>query len=307
MLTLPRIVGRIGASSSCTAITHEESHLPDVGKHLPANNLRDLVALAKSKSDRLSYGSAGIGISNHLEGELFSNQIATELVHVPYKGGSSEARQDLFAGRIDMLFDVVGNAVPFIKDGRLKAIGVAQGKRTKLAPDLPTLAESGLPEFDVMPWTGVFGPANVDAAVVDKISGALLDALKDDKIVARLATLGIEAIGYGPEDEMQLAGLEAAPSTMVRPPRVAASPAALECRVISIQELKDIHGIATDWHLVMGEIVGVHIDPRFLEDGLFDTAKARVLARCGYRGYYSATEELLEIARPAEASAISIR
>ena len=77
--------------------------------------------------------------------------------------------------------------------------------------------------------------------------------------------------------------------------------------MISIQELKDIRGIATDWHLVMGEIVGVHIDPRFLEDGLFDTAKARVLARCGYRGYYSATEELLEIARPAEASAISIR
>ena len=114
-------------------------HVLVVGKDLPVGNLRALVALAKSKSDKLSYGSAGIGISNHLEGELFSNQIGTELVHVPYKGGSSEARQDLLAGRIDMLFDVVGNAVPFIKDGRLKAIGVAQAKRTKLAPDLPTL------------------------------------------------------------------------------------------------------------------------------------------------------------------------
>lgn len=108
-------------------------------------------------------------------------------------------------------------------------------------------------------------------------------------------------------DEMQLAGLEAAPSTMVKPPRVAASPAALECKLVAIQELVDLDGKATDWYMVLGQVVGVHIDPDYLKDGLFDTAQAQVLARCGYRGFYSATNELMELARPSEASAVSVR
>ncbi len=174
-------------------------HVLVVGSHVPAANLKELVALARSKPDRLSYGSAGIGISNHMEGELFASMIGAQMVHVPYKGGSSEARADLFAGRIDTLFDVLGNAAPFIREGRVKAIGVAQARRSRLAPEIPTLAESGLPGFDVMPWTGLLGPAGVDAAIVRRLGRVLNDTVTDPRMVERLATTGIEAMGYTPE------------------------------------------------------------------------------------------------------------
>jgi tripartite-type tricarboxylate transporter receptor subunit TctC len=121
------------------------------------------------------------------------------MVHVPYKGGSSEARADLFAGRIDTLFDVLGNAAPFIREGRLKAIGVAQARRSRLAPEIPTLAESGLPGFDVMPWTGLLGPAGVDPAIVRRLGRILNDTLNEPRMVERLATTGIEAMAYTPE------------------------------------------------------------------------------------------------------------
>jgi tripartite-type tricarboxylate transporter receptor subunit TctC len=174
-------------------------HVLVVGSHVPAANLKELVALARSRPDRLSYGSAGIGISNHMEGELFASMIGAQMVHVPYKGGSSEARADLFAGRIDTLFDVLGNAAPFIREGRLKAIGVAQARRSRLAPEIPTLAESGLPGFDVMPWTGLLGPAGVDPAIVRRLGRILNDTLNEPRMVERLATTGIEAMAYTPE------------------------------------------------------------------------------------------------------------
>lgn len=174
-------------------------HVLVVGAHVPAANLKELVALARSRPDRLSYGSAGIGISNHMEGELFASMIGAQMVHVPYKGGSSEARADLFAGRIDTLFDVLGNAAPFIREGRLKAIGVAQARRSRLSPDIPTLAESGLPGFDVMPWTGLLGPAGVDAAIVRRLGRVLNETVTEPRMVERLATTGIEAMGYTPE------------------------------------------------------------------------------------------------------------
>jgi tripartite-type tricarboxylate transporter receptor subunit TctC len=174
-------------------------HVLVVGAHVPAATLKELVALARSKPDRLSYGSAGIGISNHMEGELFASMIGAQMVHVPYKGGSSEARADLFAGRIDTLFDVLGNAAPFIREGRLKAIGVAQARRSWLSPDIPTLAESGLPGFDVMPWTGLLGPAGVDPAIVRRLGRLLNETVTEPRMVERLATTGIEAMGYTPE------------------------------------------------------------------------------------------------------------
>jgi tripartite-type tricarboxylate transporter receptor subunit TctC len=124
---------------------------------------------------------------------LFAGMIGATMVHVPYKGGSSEARADLFAGRIDMLFDVLGNAAPLIREGRLKPIGVAQARRSKLAPDLPTLSEVGLPGFDVMPWTGLLGPSGVDPSIVSKLGRTLVET-------ARLATTGIEAIAYTPTE-----------------------------------------------------------------------------------------------------------
>ncbi|UFN50441.1 flavin reductase family protein [Roseomonas sp. OT10] len=99
-------------------------------------------------------------------------------------------------------------------------------------------------------------------------------------------------------DEMEFAGLESAPSTLVRPPRVAATPAAMECRVLQVIALKDLEGQETGAHLVLGQVVGVHIDPAYLRDGIFDTAAARPIARCGYRGDYATVESLFEMVRP---------
>ncbi len=142
----------------------------------------------------------------------------------------------------------------------------------------------------------------------------LRNAQETGEFVANLATrelahqMNISAALAAPGvDEMALAGLAAAPSTMVRPPRVAASPAALECKLLSITELTGLDGKGTDWFLITGQVVGVHIDPAYLKDGIFDSSMARNLARCGYRGYYASTDELFEMPRPEEASALSER
>ena len=100
-------------------------------------------------------------------------------------------------------------------------------------------------------------------------------------------------------DEMAFAGLEAAASRCVRPPRVALSPAALECRLLQVVEIRDLAGAPTGGHLVLGQVVGVHIDPSYLKDGIFDTAAARTVARCGYRGAYAEVDQLFEMIRPA--------
>lgn len=140
----------------------------------------------------------------------------------------------------------------------------------------------------------------------------LRNAEATGEFVANLATYALaEAMNISAAlvpsdvDEMRLAGLTAAPSTMVKAPRVAEAPAAMECKLLSISELQDIEGRRTDWFLVTGQVVGVHIDSAYLRDGLFDTAMAANLARCGYRGYYSQTNALFEMARPQEASPLS--
>lgn len=111
------------------------------------------------------------------------------------------------------------------------------------------------------------------------------------------------AVPHG-EDEMRLAGLTAAPSRLVKPPRVAAAPTAFECKSLGISEVKDLDGKGTDFYMVLGQVVGVHIDPAYLHDGIFDTAAARTVARCGYRGYYTEVSGMFEMIRPSEASAL---
>ena len=103
---------------------------------------------------------------------------------------------------------------------------------------------------------------------------------------------------------MRLAGLTAAPSRLVKPPRVAASPAAFECKSLGITEVKDLNGDGTDWYMVLGQAVGVHIDPTYLRDGIFDTLAAQTVARCGYRGYYAEVTGTFEMIRPSETSVV---
>ena len=111
------------------------------------------------------------------------------------------------------------------------------------------------------------------------------------------------AVPHG-EDEMRLAGLAAAASHLVKPPRVAAAPAAFECKSLGINEVRDLDGEGTDFYMVLGQVVGVHIDPAYLHDGIFDTAAAQTVARCGYRGYYAEVTGMFEMIRPSEASAL---
>lgn len=132
------------------------------------------------------------------------------------------------------------------------------------------------------------------------------------EFVANLATrplaeaMNVSSAMVPPEvDEMQLAGLWAAPSRLVKPPRVLQAPAAFECKLISITEIPGLDGKPSDWFMVMGQIVGVHIDREFLRDGLFDTVAAQTIARCGYRGYYSGVADMFEMMRPSEASVVT--
>ncbi|MGE4241464.1 Bug family tripartite tricarboxylate transporter substrate binding protein [Ramlibacter sp.] len=173
-------------------------HVLVVGKDVPANNIQQLIALAKASPGKLTYGSAGIGISNHMEGELLAAMAGINIVHVPYKSGSTAAMQDVLAGRVDMMFDVVGSSTPLIKAGRVKPIGVALGRRSKLMPDIPTLDEAGLKGFQAMPWIGLFGPAGLDPAIVEKMAKAVQDTLADPKVSERLANYGTEAMFIPP-------------------------------------------------------------------------------------------------------------
>lgn len=175
-------------------------HILVVGPHVQAKNLAELLSLAKENPGKLSYGSAGIGISNHLEGELLASSAGVQLLHVPYKSGSSAAMQDVIAGRVDMMFGPVGSSLPLINAGRIKAIGVAQGKRSALVPDLPTLDESGLPGFQAMPWIGLFGPANMDPAITQKMAAALKETLMDEQVSVKLANYGTEAMYLPPAE-----------------------------------------------------------------------------------------------------------
>jgi len=175
-------------------------HVLVVGKDVPVDNLAELLAYAKANPGKLTYGSAGVGISNHMEGELLAHSAGIQLLHVPYKNGSTAAMQDVLAGRVDMMFDPVGSSVPYIQAGRIKPIGVALGKRSKLVPDLPTLSEAGLPGFEAMPWIGLFGPAGMDPDITKKMADALRKILANEKLSTRLANYGTEVMYLPPSE-----------------------------------------------------------------------------------------------------------
>ena len=138
-----------------------------VAPNVPANNVRDLIALIKAKPERFSYGSSGIGSTQHLAGEAFDLATGTKIVHVPYKG-SAQALTDLVGGQIQLDFDTTSSAMAFIKGGKVKALAVMSPKRTPELPDVPTLAEAGLPGVEMTTWYGLFVTAGTPKEVVDE-------------------------------------------------------------------------------------------------------------------------------------------
>lgn len=169
---------------------------PDV----PVSSVKDLIALAKSKPDSLTFGTSGAGTASHLAAELFNQKAGTKIVAAHYQGGSNQALTDLLAGRITLMFNVAATLAPHVKNDKLKALAIAQPKRAGIMPDLPTMAEAGMPGFDAGIWIGLLAPAGTPADVVGKLSKAANDALKTEAVMKAMKTQGIDMLGGTPKE-----------------------------------------------------------------------------------------------------------
>jgi tripartite-type tricarboxylate transporter receptor subunit TctC len=170
-----------------------------VNNDVPAKNLAELIALAKAKPGQLTFGSPGIGTSVHVSGELFNSLAGVKTTHVPYKGRQM-AIPDLLGGSITMMFDNMPSALPVVKDGKLRAIGVTSSKRSPSAPEIPTLAEQGLSGFEATSWFAVFAPAGTPRPVVDQMHAELVRIFNLPDVQQKLRTLGLDPILGGPDE-----------------------------------------------------------------------------------------------------------
>ena len=165
---------------------------------LPAKNIKELISLAKAKPGSLNFGSAGNGSSTHLAPELFSSMAGIKMNHIPYKG-SAPALTDLMAGQIQVAFDFMISAMPHVKSGKIKALAVTSTTRSPAAPDLPTVAESGVPGFEVIGWNGLVVPARTPKDAVAKLNAELKKALDQPDTKERFAAQGFSATWTTPE------------------------------------------------------------------------------------------------------------
>lgn len=165
---------------------------------VPAKNLKDVIALSKSQSGGLSYGTSGTGGTPHIAGELLKQRTGANLTHIPYKGGG-QAMTDLLGGTIPLVYTAVAGAVSHVKAGKLHAVAVSSAQRAPSLPDVPTFIESGVTDFDINSWVGLLAPAKTPRAVVDKLNTELNAVLNDPVVRERLNTLGISASPGGPE------------------------------------------------------------------------------------------------------------
>jgi tripartite-type tricarboxylate transporter receptor subunit TctC len=171
-----------------------------VNPSLGVNNVRELIALAKSKPDQLFFGSVGVGSPPHLAGELFKVLADIKMTHVPYAGGSGQAATDLIAGRISMVFSPASTIAPHVAAGSVKALAAATAKRAGSFPDLPTIAEEGLPGFDAGIWAGLMVPAGTPLPVIDRLARAVNVALQSEEVRKVLQNAGIDPLGGTPDD-----------------------------------------------------------------------------------------------------------
>jgi tripartite-type tricarboxylate transporter receptor subunit TctC len=165
---------------------------------LPANNIKELIAYAKANPGKVLYASAGNGTLNHLAPEMLKSMAGIDLVHVPYKGAVA-ALSDVISGRSLMYIGAAVTTVPHVKSGRLRALAITGKKRSNVLPDLPTMAEQGLPDYDVSAWYGMLAPAGTPRPVIDKLNAEVKKAMQTPDIQQRLAAEGSEAVAGTPE------------------------------------------------------------------------------------------------------------
>jgi tripartite-type tricarboxylate transporter receptor subunit TctC len=168
-----------------------------VNPSVRAANVSELIALAKSKPGKMSFASSGNGAINHLAGELFAKSAGIQLLHVPYKGGGPAALA-LMSGEVDMIFGEVGTVMPQIKAGKLRALAVTSGRRSLGSPEWPTIAESGLPGFDVTSWNGVLVPAGTPRPIIDRLNAEFNKVLAMPEIRQAMLERGYEPVGGDP-------------------------------------------------------------------------------------------------------------
>ena len=166
---------------------------------IPAKSVREFVAHAKANPGKLNYGSSGIGATSHLSGEILKSMTGVEIVHVPFRGGN-QATAALLAGEVQFMFANLSDAIPQLKAGKIQVLGVTTAKRQPQAPELPTLAESGIAGFDVAPWNGIVAPGKTPPELVNQISGVVQRIAREPAFVARMTDIGSQPIGDTPAE-----------------------------------------------------------------------------------------------------------
>lgn len=164
-----------------------------VPKDLPVASIKELIAYAKARPGQLNYASSGNGTIVNLTAEAFKAQAGVFIVHIPYRG-TALAIPDLVSGKVQLLFDSIVSGLPHVKDGKLKALAVTSAKRSALVPELPTVAESGLPGFTSDTWFGVYGPQGLPPAIANRVANELQQAMRKPDVAERLARLGAEPV-----------------------------------------------------------------------------------------------------------------
>ena len=180
-----------------------------LSKTVPANNLQEFIKLAKANPGKYNFGSSGNGTNSHLAGELFKAQAGVFMTHIPYRG-TGLVFSDMVSGQVHMLMDNVVTAMPHIKEGRLRILGVTSTKRLPFLPDVPTLHEQGLKNFDVSNWFGIYAPRGTPGEVVTKVNAAFNAALKDPELQKKMAQLGAVPTGGTPQQMAQIVAGETA-------------------------------------------------------------------------------------------------
>src|SRR5205085_6120726 len=179
-------------------LTGISSHVLVAHPSVAVENLNDVIALAKARPGQLAFASSGRGNATHLTFELFKARAGIDIVHVPYKGGGP-AMADLVGGQVHFSFASMASAVPFVRAGRLRAIAVSGAERSTLFPDVPTVAESGLPGFASEDWQGILAPAKTPPEVIGKLNGEIARVLAMPEVKAKLAAAGFDAKTSTPE------------------------------------------------------------------------------------------------------------
>ncbi|MBV9862563.1 MAG: tripartite tricarboxylate transporter substrate binding protein [Alphaproteobacteria bacterium] len=165
----------------------------------PVHTVQDLIAMAKAKPGQLSYASSGNGTAQTMSAELFKQMAGVDIVAIQYRGGAP-ALVDVSAGQVPLMFGYISSSFPYIQDKRLRAVAVTSEKRWPTLPDVPTVAESGVPGYSVYEWNGIVGPAGLPAPILARLHDAIVEALNTDEVKDRLSALGAELVGDTPEE-----------------------------------------------------------------------------------------------------------